>query len=91
VKTELSLKHNAAFAQGKLFLAATRIRRHVAITPTFAGSLPVLFLSPWATSGSSQALMGGCVALRGLYIDMRVKGSMKMIIYKRIFAPAYET
>jgi hypothetical protein len=22
---------------------------------------------------------------------MRVKGSMKMIIYKRIFAPAYET
>jgi hypothetical protein len=35
---------HTAIAQGKLFLAATRVRRHVAINPIFVGSLPFFFL-----------------------------------------------
>jgi hypothetical protein len=56
--------------------------------PTFACSLPLFFLKSvvdvWFLTGVDRWVWD----IRDLYIDMRVKGSMKMIIYKLIYVPA---
>jgi hypothetical protein len=55
------------------------------------GSLPFFFLKSvfdvWFLTGVDR----WCGDIRDLYVDMCIKGSMKMILYKLIYAPANET